>query len=176
MKLLDYHRLQSEEIAAWDRVQMEAEVRAQDPGFPERIKSLLPVGDYKTPTSEGSVQFQQLRELCEIWLRSTPEQRAFIRSQIDSTQAYLLGGFRKEAKRLAVEQNADVWLRLALASLAIGNLNSGDARDAIMSMNGLLVAARKTHADWGGLVRGVAALAGPGIAAILEDCLRNHPA
>ena len=176
MTLFDYHRLQREEAAAWDAAQMEAAVRAQDPGFPERAAALLPSGDYKTHASKDSSLFRQIQELCELWLAATPEQRAFIRSKIDKNRASLLGGFRAEAKLLALETKSDSWLRLSLASIAIDNLNCGDARDVILSVQGLLVTARKIHADWGGLVRGVAALAGPGITALLEDCLRNHPA
>ncbi len=174
MKLLDYHRLKREEAETWNRVQMEADVRAQDPGLPERVATLLPSATDKDPVAEGLPIFQQLQALCELWLQATSEQRAFIRSQVDLKGAYRFGAFRKEAKRLAVEQNAEVWLKLALASLAIENLNS-DARDVIMSVDGLLVASRKIQTDWSALVRNVAALSGPGIAALFEDCLRNHP-
>ena len=176
MTLFDYHRLQREEAAGWDAARMEAAVRAQDAGFPERLAAVLPSGDYKTRVSENLRLFQQIQELCEVWLAATPEQRAFIRSKIDKKRAYMLGGFRAEAKRLALETNSESWVRLGLASIAIDDLNCGDARDVILSVQGLLVTARKIHADWGALVRSVAALAGPGITALLEDCLRNHPA
>jgi hypothetical protein len=174
MTLLDYHRLQRQEVESWDPVQIEDAVRAQDDGFPERVMALVPAEGDKSPISRGSPLFERIQALCELWLAATPEQRTFIRSRMDAKRAYRLGGFRAEAKRLADETKSDSWLRLALASLAIENLNN-DARDVILSVQGLLVASRKIQADWGGLVHGVAALAGPAVSALLEDCLRNHP-
>ncbi len=175
MTLLDYHRLQREEVESWDLSQMEAAVRAQDANFPERMMAVLPSDGDKSPVSRGSPLFEQIRALCELWLAATPEQRTFIRSRMDAKRAHRLGGFRAEAKRLALETSSETWLRLALASLAIENLHN-DARDVILSVQGLFVTARKIHADWGALVRGVAALSGPAVSALLEDCLRNHPA
>lgn len=175
MTLLDYHRLQREEIERWDLVQIESAARAQDASFPERVTALLPSEDEKSRASHGSPLFEKIQTLCELWLAATPEQRTFIRSRINAKRAFRLGGFRAEAKRLAIETGADSWLRLALASLAIENLNN-DARDVILSVQGLLVASRKIQADWSGLVRSVAALSGPAVASLLEDCLHNHPA
>lgn len=174
MTLLDYHRLQREEVVSWDLIQLESAVRAQDTGFPERVTALLPVEGDKSPIAHGSPLFEQIQALCELWLAATPAQRTFIRSRMDAKRAFRLGGFRAEAKRLAIETGSESWLRLALASLAIENLNS-DARDVILSVQGLLVTARRIHAGWGGLVREAAALSGPAVSALLEDCLRNHP-
>ena len=57
MTNLDYHRVQRAEIEGWDPAQMEAAVRVQDSGFPERVAALLPREDYKTPAPQGSAQF-----------------------------------------------------------------------------------------------------------------------
>ena len=154
---------------------MEAAVRSQDPDFPARVAELLPSQESKERATEGSPLFTQIRALCELWLAATPEQRTYIRSRMDAKRAPRLGGFRAEAKRLAVETGCGTWLRLALASLAIENLNN-DARDVILSVQSLLVTSRKIQADWGELVRSVASLSGPAVSALLEDCLRNHPA
>lgn len=175
MTLLDYHRVQREERARWDPIRLEAAVRAQDPGFPEHVERLLPSQEYKTPAPLGSPLFHQLEDLCGLWLAATEEQRAFIRLKMDSKRAYQLGRFRHQATQEAIVSNSELQLRIALASLAIDDLTSGDARDAILSVQALLKAARQIHADWGQLVRGVGALAGPAMAALLEDCLRNHP-
>jgi hypothetical protein len=174
--ILDYHRLQREERAGWDPVRLEAAVRAQDPGFPEHVERLLPSQENKAPVPAGSPRFQQLQNLCGLWLAATAEQRAYIRSKMDSKRAHQLGAFRHQATQQAAAGNSEPLLRIALASLAIDDLSGGDSRDAILSVQALLKAARAIHADWGKLVRGVAALAGPGMAALLEDFLRNHPA
>ena len=176
MTNLDYHRLQAEERAGWDPVRLEAVVRGQDTGFPEDVDRLLPSQEYKIPVPAGSPEFQRLQNLCGLWLAATAEQRAFIRSKMDATRAYQLGSFRHQATQQAIAGNSEPLLRIALASLAIADMQSGDSRDAILSMQSLLKASREIHADWGRLVRGVAALSGSGMAALLEDCLRNHPA
>lgn len=176
MTNLDYHRLQREERAGWDPVEMEASVRGQDPGFPEHVERLLPSQEHKTPVTAGSPEFQRLQNLCGLWLAATPEQRAFIRSKIDAKRAYQLGSFRHQVTQEAIAGRSEPLLRIALASLAIADMQSGDSRDVILSVQSLLKAAREIHADWGRLVRGVAALSGPGMSALLEDCLRNHPA
>ena len=176
MTNLDYHRLQAEERAGWDPVWLEAAVRGQDPGFPEHVERLLPSQEHKTPVPAGSPEFQRLQNLCGLWLAASAEQRAFIRSKIDAKRAFQLGTFRHHATEQAIAGKSEPLLRIALASLAIADMQPGDSRDAILSVQSLLKAARAIHADWGRLVRGVAALSGPGIAALLEDCLRNHPA
>ncbi len=175
MTLLEYHRVQLEERAGWNPAEMEAEVRAQDSNFPERVRSLLFSADSPTAMAQGSPAFDHARELCQLWLNATAPQRAFVRAQIDSSSARWLSRFRAEAKRLALNQQPEFWLRLALASLAIDDLHR-DARDAILSVYNLLAASRKTGAPWGELVRGVAELSGPAMAALFGDCLRNHPA
>lgn len=176
MTTLDYHRLQREEIEGWDPVRMEAAVRSHDSGFADRVEVVLPGEEFKTPAPQGSAQFRRLYDLCELWLAATPEQRAYIRSKMNWKRAYQLGTFRVEVSRLAVEENSEYLLKIALTTLAIDNLNSGDSRDVILSVQRLLGCARQIHADWGRLVREAAGLAGPGVAALLEDQLRNHPA
>jgi hypothetical protein len=176
MTNLDYHRVQRAEIEGWDLAKMEAAVCAQDPEFPNRVAALLPGEEFKTPAPEGSAHFRKLYDLSELWLAATAEQRAYIRSKMDQKRARQLGTFRAEIARLAVEDNAEYLLKIALATIAIDNLNCGDSRDAILSVQHLLVCARQTRADWSKIVREVGALAGPAIAALFEDQLRNHPA
>ena len=176
MTNLDYHRLQREERAGWDPARLEAAVRAQEADFPEHVERLLPSQELQAPVRAGSAEFQRLQNLCGLWLAATAEQRAFIRCKTDPKGARRLGAFRHQATQQAITENSEPLLRIALASLAIADLQSGDSRDAILSVQALLKAAREIHADWGRLVRGVAALSGPGMAALLEDCLRNHPA
>jgi len=154
MKLLDYHRVHNEERAGWDTAQMEAAVRAQDATFPERIADLAPA------------------ELCRVWLDATAEQRVLIRSRIDRDRVIQLGRFRVEAR---AKDSAES-LRLALASLAIADLTATDAREAIMSLDALLTAAHRIHADWAALMREQIALAGPALSALMQDHFRNRPA
>src|SRR5215472_4803179 len=117
MTNLDYHRVQRAEIESWDLRKMEATVRSQDPGFPKRVAALLPREDYKTPAPQGSAQFRRLYDLCELWLAATEEQRAYIRSKMDQKRAYQLGSFRAEITRLAVEDNSEYLLKIALATI-----------------------------------------------------------
>lgn len=176
MTNLDYHRVQRAEIESWDLAKMEAGIRAQDADFPERVAALLPGEEYKTPAPEGSAQFRKLYDLSELWLAATTEQRAYIRSKMDQKRARQLGAFRAEIRRLAVEDKSEYLLIIALATIAIDNLNCGDSREVILSVQHLLKCSRQIQADWGKIVREVGALAGPAIAALFEDQLRNHPA
>jgi len=64
---------------------------------------------------------------------------------------------------------------VAVVSLAIDDFNCGDARDAILALQSLLVAAREIGLDWSALVRSVADISGRGMAPLLLDFLANHP-
>ncbi len=166
VKLLDYHRLS-------------AAVRAECADFPERVELLLPPPDEKYFSGKDFntkdwPHYQKLQSLCELYLAGTAAQREYIRSTVTWPRSRQLGLFRKEAREAAVRTKSEELLRLALVSLVIGDLNFSDARDVILSLGLLLVAAREIGADWGGLVRSAGSMAGPGMAPLLLDFLENH--
>src|SRR5207247_1360165 len=118
--------------------------------------------------------YQRFCTLCELYLAGTSSQREYIRSRVDWQRAYQLGLFRLEAREVAVHTKSQELLRLALVSLVINDFNCGDARDAILALESLLVAARKIGLDWGALLRSVADISGRGMAPLLQDFLANH--
>jgi len=176
MTILDYHRLKASELEALDLARLEAEVRAESAAFPETVESLLPPPEEKHLRREGWPHYERFRSLCELYLGANAAQRQFIRSRINWTRAYQLGLFRSQARELAMETKSEHLLRLALVSLVIDYFNVGDSRDAILSLQRLLVAARHIGIDWSALVLSVADTAGDGMAALYRDFLKNHPA
>ena len=175
MKLLDYHRLKAAELEARDAVRLESAVRCECAEFPERVELLLPPAEEEFLSREGWPHYRKLYSLCELYLAGTASQREFIRSRINWRRAYQLALFRAEAKEAAIRTKSDELLRLAVVSLAIDDFNCGDARDAILVLGSLLVAAREIGLDWSALVRSVACVSGPGMAALMQDSLRNRP-
>ena len=180
VKLLDYHRLSAAELEARDAARLEAAVRSECADFPERVELLLPPPDEKYFSgkdfdSKDWPHYQKLQSLCELYVAGTAAQREYIRSTLTRPRSRQLGLFRKEAREAAVRTKSEELLRLALVSLVIADLHYSDARDVILSLGALLVAAREIGADWGGLVRSAGSMAGPGMAPLLLDFLANHP-
>jgi hypothetical protein len=174
LKLLDYHRLKAAELEARDNARFESTVRSECADFPERIESLLPSPEEKYLSRNNWPHYQKFYSLCELYLAGTASQREYIRSRIDWQRAYQLGLFRLEAKEVAVHTKSTELLRLALVSLVINDFNCGDARDAILALESLLVAARKIGLDWSALVQSVADISGRGMGPLLRDFLANH--
>jgi hypothetical protein len=77
--LLDYHRLHREEVQSWDLARIESEVRSQDPGFIDRVETLLvrPGETFERDkiTREFSPLDIRLREPCQLYLDSAAAQR-----------------------------------------------------------------------------------------------------
>jgi len=176
LTILDYHRLKASEVKARDPARLESTVRSERADFPEHSESLLPPAGERHLTREGWPNYQKLHSLCELYQAGTAAQREFIRSQVNWNRAYQLGLFRVEATEAAVRTKSEELLRLAVVSLAIDDFTCGDSRDAILSVGSLLLAARKIGLDWSALIHGVAAISGPGMAALFQDFLTNHPA
>lgn len=175
MTILDYHYLKAGEVAARDPARLESEVRSERADFPEQIESLLPPADERYLKRAGWPHYEKLHRLCELYRASSPAQREFIRSKMNWNRAFQLALFRAEAREAAVSTKSEELLGLALVSLAINDFTCGDARDTIVALGSELVAARKIGLNWSALVREVAGTSGPGMAALLQDFLRNHP-
>jgi hypothetical protein len=175
LKILDYHRLAADERQARDPAQLESTVRLESHDFPERVESMLPPLGERHLTRKGWPHYENLHSLCELYLTGTDSQREFIRSKMDRNRAFQLDLFRAEAKEVAVRTQSEELLRLAILSLAIADLNCGDARDVIMALGSLLKAAREVHLDWSAVVLSIADVSGPGMTALLTDFLGNHP-
>jgi hypothetical protein len=175
LTILDYHHLKASEVAARDPARLESAVRSERADFPEHVESLLPPADERYLKREGWPHYQKLHRLCELYQAGSPAQREFIRSKMNWNRAFQLALFRAEAREVAVRTKSEELLRLSIVSLAINDFTCGDARDAIVALGSELGAARKIGLDWSALVRGVAGISGPGMAALLQDFLGNHP-
>jgi hypothetical protein len=175
LTILDYHRLKARELKASNPVRLESVVRAESANFPEDLESLLPAPEEKYLTRQGWPHYLKFHSLCELYLSGTAAQREFIRSKMNWNRAFQLALFRAEAREVAVRTKSEAMLRLAVVSLAINDFVCGDARDMIVSLAPLLKAAREIDADWSTLIRGIADVSGPGVAALLKDFLKNHP-
>jgi hypothetical protein len=174
LTILDYHRLKADELRARDPVLLESMVRSECADFPERVESLLPPPEERYLSREGWPHYLKFHSLCEVYLTGTAAQREFIRSRMNWNRAFQLALFRAEAREGATRTKSEERLRLAVVSLAINDFVCGDARDAILALGPLRKAAGDIGADWSALVRSVADIAGPGMAALLQDSLRNY--
>jgi len=175
-KLLDYHQLRSEHTRGWDPAALEVAARVADPGFPERVRVLLPATDAHFPADPGGPLTpldETLWRLCELYRAASPEQRTFIRAQVGKPLANKLQAFAIRMMTLGVNDGSLEELRLGLVAHAIEDLAAGDVRDTLCMLAPIVHAARQIGADEVALFDEVAALAGPAMAAVLRDYVRR---
>jgi hypothetical protein len=177
MTLLDYHALRVSYAREWNRDQLEQSARAQDASLPDRLKALIPTPEERLPNDAGQIEMTsidlKLKELCELYLKGTPEQRTFILSSIDQKLGSKLQGFGFRMATLAVRLSSEELVQLALTAHSIDDLASGDVRDELCLLAVLVDAARRVGADPVALFRKAAEDAPPASARLFRGFVRD---
>lgn len=177
LKLLDYHRLRSEEERSWsrDRLQQEA-----GPAFVAAVEPLLPVHEEKWARGKlvrftRSPWFDNCVQLCELYRAAGEPRRTWLRSRVDRKIGGKLGLFGLRAAILAARERSQALARASLIAFAIVDLVEGDIRDVLIGLSLLCHCARLAGADVAALLRETSALAGPAMRTLFEEWAARYP-
>lgn len=177
MTTLEYHRLRDSYVKARNLEDLENSARAQDPGFPERIRSLLPTPDEQLPRDAAEVELnaadRKLLSLCELFHAGSTEQRTFIQACINRSSGAMLLGFSFRMATLAARQKSERYARTALLAHAIEDLAAGDVRDNLCLLAVIADAARRVGTEPTVLFQEAAGIAAPAMAQVLLDYVKR---
>jgi hypothetical protein len=177
LKLLEYHRVRTEEELSWDRERLEREAGAQ---FIAETEALLPAHEEKwrpdhlihisrEPWMENCIQ------LCELYAAAGEPQRTWLRSRIDRNNDGKLGVFALRTAVLAAREHSPSLARAALIAYAIRDLAATDIRGVLMGLSLLCHCAGLARADVPALLREVAGMAGAALRVLYGEWADRYP-
>jgi hypothetical protein len=144
--------------------------------------SPMPAGDYDLERDDYSLVAvevrpldRELRRMVEGYRQAAPGTHAELRHRIDTDGCYTLIQFAKRCAALALREPAGSWCEDGLTALAMIDETRVDRRDPAWAAGLLQHAIAATGADRPALVDRVAALASPGMAAILGRSWEPDP-